>query len=48
MSKTTTFSPDYAVPPGETLQETIDALGLSQKELSERTGLADKTINQII
>ena len=48
MSKTTTFSPDYAVPPGDTLQETIDALGLSQKELSERTGLADKTINQII
>ena len=48
MSKTTTFSPDYAVPPGETLQETIDALGLSQKELSERTGLADTTINQII
>lgn len=48
MSKTKTFSPDYAVLPGDTLQETIDVLGLSQKELSERTGLADKTINQII
>lgn len=48
MSKPATFSPDYAVLPGDTLQETIDSLGLSQKELSERTGLSDKTINQII
>lgn len=48
MSKPATFSPDYAVLPGDTLQETIDSLGLSQRELSDRTGLADKTINQII
>jgi len=41
-------TPDYAVPPGATLQETIDALGMDQKELADRTGLDKKTINQII
>ena len=42
------FEPDYAVPPGATLQETIDHLGIDQKELAARTGLTAKTINQII
>jgi len=42
------YRPDYAVPPGNTLQETIDALGMDQKELALRTGLNKKTINQII
>lgn len=42
------YEPDYAVPPGETLQETIDALGMSQKELAVRTGLTPKTVNRII
>lgn len=42
------YEPDFAVPPGATLQETIDELGIDQKELSERTGLAAKTLNQII
>ena len=42
------FEPDYAVPPGRTLQETIDCLGIDQKELSERTGLSTKTLNLII
>lgn len=42
------YEPDYAVPPGETLQETINALGMTQKELAIRTGLTPKTINQII
>jgi HTH-type transcriptional regulator/antitoxin HigA len=40
--------PDYAVPPGRSLQETIDALGMDQKELAIRTGLDKKTVNQII
>ncbi len=42
------FNPDYAVAPGETLKETIDSLGISQKGLAERTGLTTKTINLII
>lgn len=43
-----TYSPDYAVPPGRTLQETIDVLGLDQRELARRTGLSSKHVNQII
>lgn len=42
------FRPDYAVPPGETLDETIAALGMSQAELAQRTGRPKKTINEII
>ncbi|TWU16794.1 helix-turn-helix domain-containing protein [Allorhodopirellula heiligendammensis] len=42
------YEPDFAVPPGATLRETIDELGIDQRELAERTGLATKTLNQII
>ncbi|MEW6771352.1 MAG: HigA family addiction module antitoxin [Bacillota bacterium] len=42
------FEPDYAVPPGATLLETIEHLGLSQAELAERMGRPVKTINEII
>lgn len=38
----------YPIHPGETLSETLEALGMSQKELAERTGLVPKTINEII
>lgn len=41
------FEPDYAVPPGETLEETMQALGMSQRELADRTGLAVQTLNRI-
>ncbi|MCK4341880.1 MAG: HigA family addiction module antidote protein [Phycisphaerae bacterium] len=42
------FEPDYAVAPGETLQETIESLGMTQRDLALRTGMAPKTINEII
>ncbi len=42
------FLPDYAVPPGETVQEIIDSLNIAQNELAERTGRPKKTINEII
>ncbi|MBU2497865.1 MAG: HigA family addiction module antidote protein [Proteobacteria bacterium] len=42
------FKPNYAVPPGETLKETIEAIGMTQAELSQRTGRPKKTINEII
>lgn len=48
MSTKYTYAPDYAIHPGETLAETLDALGMSQKELAERTGRPLKTINEII
>jgi HTH-type transcriptional regulator / antitoxin HigA len=41
-------SADYAVAPGETVLEVIEALGLTQSELAERTGRPKKTINEII
>jgi HTH-type transcriptional regulator/antitoxin HigA len=40
--------PDFAVPPGETLQEMLDQAGLSQADLAERTGRPKKTVNEII
>src|SRR5574341_1039145 len=46
--KALTFAPDYAVPPGDTLLETLQTLGMSQAELANRTGRPHKTINEII
>ena len=42
------YQPDVISPPGETLLETIEALGLTQAALAERTGRPLKTINEII
>lgn len=42
------FHPDYLVTSGEILEEYLEALGMSQAELARRTGLAAKTINEII
>ena len=42
------YMPDYAVPPGVTLLETIEAIGMSQTDLAERTGRPKKTISEII
>ena len=48
MNMKRTFTPDYASPPGETLAETIEALGLTQSDLARRMGRPLKTINEII
>jgi HTH-type transcriptional regulator/antitoxin HigA len=42
------FKPNYAVPPGKTLRETLESLGMTQAELAKRTGRPKKTINEII
>ena len=42
------YVPDYLVTPGEVLEEYLDAHGMSQAELAARTGMAKKTINEII
>lgn len=42
------YFPDYVTPPGETLLETLEALGMTQVELAERTGRPTKTISEII
>ena len=41
------YEPDYAIPPGKTLEETIEVLDMTQKELAERTGLTLQTVNRI-
>jgi HTH-type transcriptional regulator/antitoxin HigA len=42
-----TFEPDYAVPPGETLQEVMESLDMTQKELAVRTSLTVQSLNRI-
>jgi addiction module HigA family antidote len=42
------YKPDYVSPPGETLLEVLKERGMSQAELSRRTGRPKKTINEII
>ena len=42
------YEPDFVSPPGETLLETIEALGMTQADLAERTGRPRKVINEII
>ena len=42
------FRPDYAIPPGETLLEVLESIGMTQAELARRTGRPKKTINEII
>jgi len=40
--------PDIAIPPGEFLEETLEALNMSQAELARRTGRPTQVINEII
>lgn len=46
--QTMTFEPNYATPPGATLRDVLEALGMSQAELAERAGRPERTISQII
>jgi HTH-type transcriptional regulator / antitoxin HigA len=42
------YNPDFVTPPGETLLETLEVIGMSQADFAERTGRPKKTINEII
>lgn len=42
------YLPDRVSPPGATLEETIEALGMSQSELAGRMGRPKRTINEMI
>lgn len=42
------FAPDYVIPPGKTLAETLQKSDMLQAHLAERTGLSRKMINDII
>lgn len=42
------MTPNYSTPPGETLQELLDAKGLSQTDLALMLRRPIKTINEIV
>jgi HTH-type transcriptional regulator/antitoxin HigA len=45
---TTGYKSPIAVHPGETVRESLEVLGISQSDLSLSTGLAEKTISEIL
>jgi len=47
-SRQNQYVPDYLVTPGEVVADYLDTLGMTQAELAARTGMAKKTINEII
>lgn len=42
------YEPDLVLPPGDTLEEVLDNIDMTQAELAKRTGLSTKHINQIV
>jgi len=42
------YTPDRVSPPGGTLQDILDSVGMTQSQLAERLGRSRKTVNQII
>ena len=42
------YNPDYAVPPGATIKETIKLKNMTQASFAKRMGMSQKTISQII
>ena len=42
------YAPQSVAPPGETLKENLEELGITQADLARRTGLSTKHINQVI
>ena len=48
MTETARVWPDIAIPPGDVLSETIEALGLTQAELARRMGRPPQAVNEIV
>lgn len=48
MTDDLSFSPDWAIPPGETIQELIDDRGWTQTELAARLHITPKHVNELI
>jgi addiction module HigA family antidote len=42
------YNPDYAVPPGATIRETLEEKGITQGELAKRMCMSRPRVNQII
>lgn len=47
-TRTYKYSPDYAVHPGEILEETLEARNMKRVDLAVRCGLSPKTVSQIV
>jgi HTH-type transcriptional regulator / antitoxin HigA len=48
MTEVKAFKPDWVSPPGDTIQDAIDEMGISQAELARRMGVSKKHINELI
>ncbi len=48
MTTQTQYNPQFVSPPGQTLADTLESLGMSQAELSERTEISENIISEII
>lgn len=46
-NKTYPFTPDYIVPPGETLRETMESMFITQESLAQRLGLTPQSLHRI-
>ncbi len=46
-TKTYAYTPDYIVPPGETLRETMESVGITQESLAQRLGLTPQSLHRI-
>ena len=42
------YLPDYVSPPGETIHETLEALGMTQNEFATRMGITPKTVTKLL
>jgi len=42
------YKPDVVTPPGETLKDMLDAMGMTKAELADRIGKTPKTIGEIV
>jgi addiction module HigA family antidote len=42
-----TYQPDYAVAPGEVLADELEARGMTQKDLAERSGLSPDQLDSL-
>ena len=42
------YRPDYAVPPGETILEVIEEMGMTREELAEHMGMPGEVVEGII
>jgi HTH-type transcriptional regulator/antitoxin HigA len=48
MTNKNLYNPNIAIPPGDTLAELLESIGMTQVELANRMGMSTKHLNQII